>query len=109
MSITDPSSLNKYESFTSATYGETNFKQMAEIIDELRWSKSDVFVDLGSGIGSIVMQVSKTVFSNFTFIFDWLSKSILKMQITHLSMLFEATHTSAFPFYRTRVCSYFSF
>ena len=58
MSITDPGSLNKYESFTSATYGETNFKQMAEIITELKMDKNDVFVDLGSGIGSIVMQVN---------------------------------------------------
>lgn len=58
MSITDPGSLNKYESFTSATYGETNFKQMAEIITELEMDKNDVFVDLGSGIGSIVMQAA---------------------------------------------------
>lgn len=58
MSITDPGSLNKYESFTSATYGETNFKQMAEILQEIKMDKNDVFVDLGSGIGSIVMQAS---------------------------------------------------
>ena len=62
MSITDPSSLNKYESFSSETYGETNFKQMRTIIEELerleKWKKNEVFVDLGSGIGSIVMQAA---------------------------------------------------
>ena len=31
---------------------------MDKIIAELQWSENDVFVDLGSGIGSIVMQVN---------------------------------------------------
>lgn len=57
-SVTDPSSLNKYQSFTSETYGETNFSQMDKIIQTLNWTEDDVFVDLGSGIGSLVMQVS---------------------------------------------------
>ena len=56
-SITDPQSLNKYQSFTSETYGETNYQQMDRILSELEWNENDVFVDLGSGIGSIVMQV----------------------------------------------------
>jgi len=30
---------------------------MERIISELEWTENDVFVDLGSGIGSIVMQV----------------------------------------------------
>ena len=62
MSITDPNSLNRYESFSSTTYGETNYKQMRTIIEELekmgKWKKNEVFVDLGSGIGSIVMQAA---------------------------------------------------
>jgi len=65
MSITDPSSLNKNQPFSSETYGETNFKQMKEVIKHLDWSKDDIFVDLGSGIGSIVMQViTKLIKSN---------------------------------------------
>ena len=56
-SITDPQSLNNYKSFTSETYGETNYQQMEQIIQDLEWNENDVFVDLGSGIGSIVMQV----------------------------------------------------
>ncbi|CBY20103.1 unnamed protein product [Oikopleura dioica] len=57
-SVTDPTLLNKYQSFTSETYGETNFSQMDKIIQTLNWTEDDVFVDLGSGIGSLVMQVS---------------------------------------------------
>ncbi|CAG5112945.1 Oidioi.mRNA.OKI2018_I69.chr2.g7105.t2.cds [Oikopleura dioica] len=57
-SVTDPTQLNKYQSFTSETYGETNFAQMDKIIQTIKWSEDDVFVDLGSGIGSLVMQVS---------------------------------------------------
>uniref|UniRef100_A0A8R1IFW7 Histone-lysine N-methyltransferase, H3 lysine-79 specific n=1 Tax=Caenorhabditis japonica TaxID=281687 RepID=A0A8R1IFW7_CAEJA len=50
-----PSDLNNhYKSFSSETYGETNLEQMASIIDELRLGPSDVFVDLGSGIGQLV-------------------------------------------------------
>jgi len=55
--VTDPTLLNKYQSFTSETYGETNFSQMDKIIQTLNWTEDDVFVDLGSGIGSLVMQV----------------------------------------------------
>lgn len=57
-SITDPQLLNQYQSFSSETYGETNYQQMERIINELQWTDNDVFVDLGSGIGSIVMQVA---------------------------------------------------
>ena len=57
MSITDANALNKYEAHSSETYGETNFKQMREVIKHLEWNKDDIFIDLGSGIGSIVMQV----------------------------------------------------
>uniref|UniRef100_A0A8R1E0Z6 Histone-lysine N-methyltransferase, H3 lysine-79 specific n=2 Tax=Caenorhabditis japonica TaxID=281687 RepID=A0A8R1E0Z6_CAEJA len=50
-----PSQLNNhYKSFSSETYGETNLEQMASIIDELRLGPSDVFVDLGSGVGQLV-------------------------------------------------------
>jgi len=62
MSVPDPSVLNQYASFSSETYGETNFKQMEVILNELakqgKWKKDEVFVDLGSGIGSIVMQAA---------------------------------------------------
>uniref|UniRef100_A0A1I7T3Q4 Histone-lysine N-methyltransferase, H3 lysine-79 specific n=1 Tax=Caenorhabditis tropicalis TaxID=1561998 RepID=A0A1I7T3Q4_9PELO len=45
---------NHYESFSSETYGETNFNQMKLICDELKCDKNTVFVDLGSGIGKLV-------------------------------------------------------
>ncbi|CAI2307201.1 unnamed protein product [Caenorhabditis sp. 36 PRJEB53466] len=50
-----PANLNShYKSFSSETYGETNLEQMASIIDELKLGPQDVFVDLGSGIGTLV-------------------------------------------------------
>ena len=62
MSVPDPTVLNQYASFSSETYGETNFKQMEVILNELtkqgKWQKNEIFVDLGSGIGSIAMQAA---------------------------------------------------
>ena len=42
MSITDANALNKYEAHSSETYGETNFKQMREVIKHLEWNKDDI-------------------------------------------------------------------
>jgi H3 lysine-79-specific histone-lysine N-methyltransferase len=65
--------LNKhYEAFSSQTYGETSFDRMQKILDELKpkvrdcrgdWQEKsiqerDVFVDLGSGVGNLVLHVA---------------------------------------------------
>ncbi|KAK0398460.1 hypothetical protein QR680_002597 [Steinernema hermaphroditum] len=58
-SITDPRSLNKhYSAFSSETYGETSYDRMQKIIGHLKPSKKDVFVDLGSGIGQLVIHMA---------------------------------------------------
>ncbi|KAK0419041.1 hypothetical protein QR680_013919 [Steinernema hermaphroditum] len=58
-SITDPRSLNKhYGAFSSETYGETSYDRMQKIIDQVKPSKKDVFVDLGSGIGQLVIHMA---------------------------------------------------
>lgn len=61
--IDDPSELNKYTAFSSETYGETSFEFMAQLIerDQFRPGENDVFVDLGSGVGHLVLQVAATV------------------------------------------------
>lgn len=56
--ISDADELNKYEAFSPETYGETSFEQVSQIIEELAPTKMDKFIDLGSGIGQVVLQVA---------------------------------------------------
>lgn len=48
-SVTDPEKLNNYEPFSPEVYGETSFDLVAQMIDEIKMSEDDLFVDLGSG------------------------------------------------------------
>lgn len=41
----------------SETYGEILYESMGKLIDEISFSEEDVFFDLGSGLGKIVIQV----------------------------------------------------
>uniref|UniRef100_A0A914W9R5 Histone-lysine N-methyltransferase, H3 lysine-79 specific n=1 Tax=Plectus sambesii TaxID=2011161 RepID=A0A914W9R5_9BILA len=57
--VTDVQLLNKhYEAFSSETYGETSFDRLQMIIDELKPKERDIFVDLGSGVGQLVVQMA---------------------------------------------------
>uniref|UniRef100_A0A0K0E525 Histone-lysine N-methyltransferase, H3 lysine-79 specific n=1 Tax=Strongyloides stercoralis TaxID=6248 RepID=A0A0K0E525_STRER len=57
--VVDVNALNKhYGAFSSETYGETTWRRMATILEELKLTDKDVFVDLGSGVGQIVCQVA---------------------------------------------------
>ncbi|CAI5450719.1 unnamed protein product [Caenorhabditis angaria] len=54
--VSTPSILNShYKSFSSETYGETNLEQITSILNELQLGPDDVFVDLGSGVGQLVV------------------------------------------------------
>ncbi|XP_062868843.1 histone-lysine N-methyltransferase, H3 lysine-79 specific isoform X2 [Trichomycterus rosablanca] len=57
-SVTDPEKLNNYEPFSPEVYGETSFDLVAQIIDEIEMMEEDTFVDLGSGVGQVVLQVA---------------------------------------------------
>uniref|UniRef100_A0A8C4XE69 Histone-lysine N-methyltransferase, H3 lysine-79 specific n=1 Tax=Erpetoichthys calabaricus TaxID=27687 RepID=A0A8C4XE69_ERPCA len=57
-SVTDPEKLNNYEPFSPEVYGETSFNLVAQIIDEIEMMEDDTFVDLGSGVGQVVLQVA---------------------------------------------------
>uniref|UniRef100_A0A3P9JQZ6 Histone-lysine N-methyltransferase, H3 lysine-79 specific n=1 Tax=Oryzias latipes TaxID=8090 RepID=A0A3P9JQZ6_ORYLA len=57
-SVTDPEKLNNYEPFSPEVYGETSFDLVAQIIDEIDMMEDDTFVDLGSGVGQVVLQVA---------------------------------------------------
>ena len=51
-------SLNKYESFSSGVYGELLPPFISEIIRNTRLHSESLLVDLGSGVGNVVLQAS---------------------------------------------------
>uniref|UniRef100_A0A0K2TNK4 Histone-lysine N-methyltransferase, H3 lysine-79 specific n=1 Tax=Lepeophtheirus salmonis TaxID=72036 RepID=A0A0K2TNK4_LEPSM len=58
-SVTDPNLLNHYEAFTPEVYGETSFELICQILDKLHpIGPENKFVDLGSGVGQVVLQVA---------------------------------------------------
>lgn len=61
--VVEPNELNKYSPFSSETYGETSFEFMAQLIDrnQFRPRDTDVFIDMGSGVGHLVLQMAATV------------------------------------------------
>nr|XP_027200889.1 probable serine/threonine-protein kinase DDB_G0282963 [Dermatophagoides pteronyssinus] len=61
-SVGDPQKLNKfYEPFSPEVYGETSFQFVQQMIDEIGLGKDDIFIDLGSGIGQVVLHVAAAV------------------------------------------------
>lgn len=41
-------------------YGETSFDLICQMIDLINITEDDVFIDLGSGVGQIVLQMAAT-------------------------------------------------
>lgn len=39
-------------------YGETTFDLICQMIDELQMTEEDTFIDLGSGVGQVVLQLA---------------------------------------------------
>lgn len=39
-------------------YGETSYELVCQMIDQIEISADDVFVDLGSGVGQVVLQMA---------------------------------------------------
>jgi hypothetical protein len=50
--------LNNYQGFSNNVYGEINYSFVRDIIKNAPILPSDVFLDLGSGIGNVVLQVA---------------------------------------------------
>jgi hypothetical protein len=57
-SVTNPDKLNDYEPFSPQVYGETSFDLIDEMLKRVNLSEKDVFVDLGSGVGNVVLHVA---------------------------------------------------
>lgn len=56
--VSEPGKLNQYEPFSPEVYGETSFELVCQMIDEINIGQDDVFIDLGSGVGQVVLQVA---------------------------------------------------
>ncbi|XP_076352916.1 histone-lysine N-methyltransferase, H3 lysine-79 specific-like isoform X2 [Tachypleus tridentatus] len=57
-SVKDPEILNQYEPFSPEVYGETSYEFVAQMIKEMKMSEDDVFLDLGSGVGQVTLQIA---------------------------------------------------
>ncbi|CAG9817009.1 unnamed protein product [Phaedon cochleariae] len=56
--VTDPEKLNQYEPFSPEVYGETSYDLVSQMIDQIEITADDVFIDLGSGVGQVVLQMA---------------------------------------------------
>ncbi|KAL3870081.1 hypothetical protein ACJMK2_042696 [Sinanodonta woodiana] len=56
--VIDPEKLNQYEPFSPEVYGETSFELVDQMIKSINFTEDDFFIDLGSGVGQVVMQVA---------------------------------------------------
>ena len=66
--MTDPSRLNHYPSFSNQVcninhfftkvYGEISHDLVRRITKYVKLTKDDVFIDLGSGVGHVVLQIA---------------------------------------------------
>ncbi|XP_028176324.1 histone-lysine N-methyltransferase, H3 lysine-79 specific isoform X2 [Ostrinia furnacalis] len=56
--VSDPDKLNQYEPFSPEVYGETSYELVCQMIDQIEITAEDVFVDLGSGVGQVVLQMA---------------------------------------------------
>eukprot|EP00127_Corallochytrium_limacisporum_P001550 Clim_evm3s66 gene=Clim_evmTU3s66 len=57
-SIDDPMKLNEYSAFTEEVYGEFSYEMFDHVIQTVGIGPEDIFLDLGSGVGQIVVQVA---------------------------------------------------
>lgn len=56
--MVEPDKLNQYEPFSPEVYGETSYELVCQMIDQIDVTEDDVFVDLGSGVGQVVLQMA---------------------------------------------------
>jgi len=56
--VDDPKALTHYKAFSSEVYGEANAGLINEIIQTTPIKDGDVFLDMGSGVGQVALQVA---------------------------------------------------
>lgn len=60
-SVTDPTKLNRYKGWSEEVYGEFSSSMISEIVEKVPIRPGDRFIDLGSGVGQVVLQVAAEV------------------------------------------------
>jgi [histone H3]-lysine79 N-trimethyltransferase len=65
--VDDPDRLNQYEPFSPEVYGETSYDLICQMIDQIEITSDDVFVDLGSGVGQVVLQIAASTDTKICF------------------------------------------
>lgn len=61
LAVCEPEKLNQYEPFSPEVYGETSYDLICQMIDQIEISGEDTFVDLGSGVGQVVLQMAASM------------------------------------------------
>ncbi|CAD6995751.1 unnamed protein product [Ceratitis capitata] len=56
--VLDPDKLNNYEPFSPEVYGETSYELVQQMIKHVNVTNDDTFIDLGSGVGQVVLQMA---------------------------------------------------
>ena len=65
--VTEPDKLNQYEPFSPEVYGETSYELIAQMIEQLEITEDDTFIDLGSGVGQVVLQMAASTCCRFCY------------------------------------------
>lgn len=60
-SVTDPTKLNRYKGWSEEVYGEFSSSMVSELVEKVPIRPGDRFIDLGSGVGQVVLQVAAEV------------------------------------------------
>ncbi|XP_076440940.1 uncharacterized protein LOC143280205 isoform X2 [Babylonia areolata] len=82
--VRDPEQLNHYEPFSPEVYGETSFELVEQIINTIKMGEDDYFIDLGSGVGQVVLQVAAATRCKFCYGIEkaeWPAKYAVDMDI----------------------------
>ena len=56
--VQEPGKLNQYEAFSPEVYGETGFDIIDQMLSRVPLNENDIFLDLGSGVGNVVLHVA---------------------------------------------------
>lgn len=65
--IEEPDRLNQYPPFSPQVYGETSFELIQQMVDSIPINGEDTFIDLGSGVGQVVLQVAASTNVKFSY------------------------------------------
>ncbi|RNA12095.1 histone-lysine N- H3 lysine-79 specific-like, partial [Brachionus plicatilis] len=81
--VLEPEKLNQYEPFSPQVYGETSFDLIEEMLKRIKLNEHDAFIDLGSGVGNVVLQVAAVSHCKICYGFEkaeWPARYAIKME-----------------------------